>query len=60
MIAEFKASNVRLLVLSSEWRHISEPNLSSISSGVTLLDDYIRANFSETDRIGAVSVWQRR
>jgi hypothetical protein len=60
MIAELKAHDVRHLVLSAEWAHMREPNESAISSGVTLLDDYIRANFEETDKFGAVSIWRRR
>lgn len=60
MIEEFKARNVRLLVLSHGWEEVRENNGSSVSSGVTLLDDYIRANFTETDRIGTSAIWQRR
>lgn len=60
MIAEFTARNVRVLVLSAEWEDIREPNESALSSGVTLLDDYIKANFEETDKFGAVSVWRRK
>ena len=60
MIEEFKARNVRLLVLSRGWEEVRENNGSSVSSGVTLLDDYIRANFIETDSIGTTAIWQRR
>jgi hypothetical protein len=60
MIAGFTARNVRYLVLSAEWESIREPNASAVSSGVTLLDDYIKANFEETEKFGAVSVWRRK
>ena len=60
MIAELIARNVRYLVLSAEWVDLREPNESAVSSGVTLLDDHIRANFEETDKFGAVSIWRRR
>jgi hypothetical protein len=60
MIAEFAARNVRYLVLSAEWENAREPNESAKSSGVTLLDDYIRANFEEIEKLGLISVWRRR
>ena len=34
----------------------SEPNESSISTGVTLLDDFIRSNYRETKKFGIISV----
>ena len=60
MIAEFKALKVRYLVLSETWQNIREPNASALSSGVTLLDDYVRANFEPVERIGDTWIWQRR
>jgi len=60
MIEEFKARNVRYLVLSAEWENVRETNDSAVSSCVTLLDDYIKANFEETEKFGAVSIWRRR
>jgi hypothetical protein len=60
MIAELKARNVRHLVLSAEWVDAREPNESAVSSSIMLLDDYIKANFEETDKFGAVSIWRRR
>jgi hypothetical protein len=60
MIEEFKARDLRIVVLNGEWDAVREPNASALSSEVTLLDDHIRANFSEVMRIGAASLWQRR
>ena len=55
-----EARKLRVIVLNGEWNAVSEPNASARSSGVTLLDDYIRANFSEVARVGDASLWQRR
>ena len=60
MIAEFTARSVRYLVLSAEWEGVREPNASAVSSGVTLLDDYIKANYEVVETFGAVAVWRRR
>jgi hypothetical protein len=60
MIAEFETRKLRVMVLNSEWNGVSEPNASALSSGVTLLDDYIRANFSEVARVGGASLLQRK
>lgn len=38
----------------------NEPNLSSISSGITLLDDYIRTNFERIGTFGPYELWWRR
>jgi hypothetical protein len=37
-----------------------EPNASSVSSGVTFLDDYIRARYAPEAGFGAYQVWRRR
>ena len=36
-----------------------EPNASSISSGVTYLDDYIRQNYSPETAFGSYQVWRK-
>ncbi len=56
MVAEFKVNAPKLVLLDERWDKIEEPNASRISSGVTLLDDYIRANFTETKRFGSIRV----
>jgi hypothetical protein len=60
IIGELKTRNVRLLVLNADWDTISEPNASAVSSGVTLLDDYIRADFETVAQFGGATIWQRR
>ena len=60
MIEEFEARELRTIVLNGEWDAVRETNASAVSSGVTLLDDYVRANFTEVERVGAASLWQRR
>jgi hypothetical protein len=60
IVDDIKARNVRLLVLSADWDNVREPNASAISSGVMLLDEYIRANFQEIVHFGSAAIWQRR
>ena len=38
---------------------MNEPNDSSRSSGVTLLDEYIHKNYQYTQTFGRMSIWQR-
>jgi hypothetical protein len=60
MIQEIDAQAVRYIVLESQFDNISEPsNDSSNSSGVTLLDDYIRGNYHQIAMFGGSSVWLR-
>jgi 4-amino-4-deoxy-L-arabinose transferase-like glycosyltransferase len=59
MIKELQSNNVRYIVLESTWDNIAEPNGSAISSGVHLLDQYIRQNYRPIQVYGDVSVWQR-
>jgi len=60
MVDELTRQSVRYLVLSSEWSDVIEPNASAFSSGVTVLDEYIRANFAEFEEVGGAAVWKRR
>jgi len=60
IIDELTVGPVRYLILSSEWSHVTEPNASAISSGVTLLDDYIRENFAKVREFGRASAWERK
>ncbi len=46
--------------LESTWENHSEPNESVISSGVTILDEYIRGKYKLEQSFGQISVWQRR
>ena len=45
MIAEFEASPLAYVVINTEWDDRQEPNDSARSSGVTLLDDWLRSRF---------------
>lgn len=52
MIAELSADPPALVALSSEWDGVQEPNASRYSSGVHLLDDYLRRDYRPVARIG--------
>lgn len=51
MIAEMTADPPALVALSSEWDELQEPNASRHSSGVHLLDDYLRRHYRPVARI---------
>jgi hypothetical protein len=59
MIQEIDSKAVPYIILDSEFDNSQEPNDSSKSSGVTLLDDYIRRNYRQVELFGTMSVWQR-
>ena len=40
----------------AEWDDFAEPNESVVSSGVTLLDDFIRAHYRPVRTFGAITV----
>jgi hypothetical protein len=56
MIAELEAHKPRVVVLDSQWDAINEPNESRLSSGVTLLDDYIRTRYRRGASFGSMHV----
>lgn len=56
IIEDISSSGVRVIVLKEETT-IEMENKSSESSGVTLLDDYIRENYHLDKRFGEYSVW---
>jgi hypothetical protein len=60
MVDEFERNVPPYIVLDSEFEQEDEPNDSSRSSGVTLLDDYIRDKYQQVASFGLMSVWQRR
>ena len=61
MIQELDRQPVRYIVLESQFDSQVQPwNDSSKSSGVTLLDDYIRRNYRRVEEWGAISVWLRQ
>jgi hypothetical protein len=61
MIRELEEQKVRCVILESQFDNIVEPsNDSSKSSGVTLLDEYIRNNYQMVKKSGAITIWSRR
>jgi hypothetical protein len=58
--AELERSVPRLIVLESTWDAVVEPNGSAVSSGVTILDDYISRNYVTVRKFGTISLLARR
>ena len=56
MVREMEANPVRFVIADSRWNSVKEPNKSSLSSGVSILDDYIREQFHEVQRFGTVHI----
>jgi hypothetical protein len=56
MIGELQTAKPRYVVLEAEWDDFAEPNESVVSSGVTLLDDFIRAHYRPVRTFGAITV----
>jgi hypothetical protein len=48
------------IMLDSEFDLVREPNDSSLSSGVTLLDDYIHDKYQPSEAFDKLSIWHRR
>lgn len=59
MIHELEQNAPPYVVLDSEFEHFHEPNDSSKSSGVTLLDDYLRTRYQPVAVFGPLSISQR-
>jgi hypothetical protein len=60
MIRELERNPPPYVTLDAEFDLIREPNDSSKSSGVTLLDDYIHTKYEPRETFGTISIWQRR
>lgn len=58
MVGELKAASPPYIVLDSEYDSTYEPNNSSISSGVTLLDDFIHRKYRYVQSFDEMSIWQ--
>jgi len=56
MVSELAGSDIAYVVQDRAWDEESEPNASSRSSGVTVLDDYLRQNFHEVFVAGPLTV----
>jgi len=59
IVNDLAEKDVQWAVLMRSWES-NEPNASSISSGVTFLDDYIQACYEPTVTFGKYQVWVRR
>ena len=59
MVQELEANVPPYVLLDSEFDHVHEPNDSSRSSGVTLLDEYLQKNYQYTQTFGQMFLWQR-
>jgi hypothetical protein len=60
MIRELEDQKIRHVILESQFDAQVEPrNDSSRSSGVTLLDEYIRQHYRLLETTGAITIWSR-
>jgi hypothetical protein len=59
IIDELESQKVRYVVLESSWDDVPEPNRSSQSSGVFLLDEYLRRNYRLVRQFGQIYVVAR-
>lgn len=59
MIGDLEFTTPPYLVLDSEFDRVHEPNDSSRSSGVVLLDNYIREKYKPVQTFGQLSIWRR-
>jgi hypothetical protein len=60
MVSELEGRKPRFVVLESDWDNVQEPNGSALSSGVTILDDYIRLHYETVRQYDTISVLVRR
>lgn len=58
IVRELTAKNVQWVVTMRGWES-REPNASAISSGVTVLDDFIRAHYRVDATFGSYQVWRK-
>jgi len=59
IIQDLKSHDVVYVVLSDQFENNLEPNQSSRSSGVTLLDDFIRAHYKPVEQFGHYTILKR-
>lgn len=60
MVHELKTNIPPYIVRDSEFDQSHEPNDSDKSSGVTLLDDFLRNQYQQVQAFGSLSIWQLR
>ena len=58
MVQELKRTKPKLIVLEAKWANAHEPNDSANSSGVTLLDDYLKKSFVTIATFGPNTILQ--
>jgi hypothetical protein len=60
MVQELDRQGTRYVILEGQYdSQVQASNDSSKSSGVTMLDDYIRKNYRQVETFGSLSVWLR-
>ena len=59
IVHELEQNPPPYIVLDSEFDLVREPNDSSLSSGVTLLDDYIHDKYEPSENFATLSIWRR-
>ena len=60
IVSELKVNQVKWIILDFKWDNVEEPNKSALSSGVTLLDDYIERHYVVVEHFGSIEVRRRR
>jgi hypothetical protein len=60
MIHELQVNSPPYVVLDSEFDQIHEPNDSSTSTRITMLDEYIRSAYQPAQSFGRLSIWKRK
>jgi hypothetical protein len=60
MVHELQQNAPPYIALDSEFDMVREPNDSSKSSGVMLLDNYIQEEYQPSESFGKMSIWRRR
>jgi hypothetical protein len=59
IIQELEVNDVAIIVRNLSWDDKEENNKSAVSSGITILDDYIDRTYREERRFGRISVHRR-
>ena len=60
MVGELQRAKPKLIVIEASWNEVREPNDSVLSSGVTVLDDYIRDAFEPVATFGSNTIMRAR
>jgi hypothetical protein len=60
MVGELRQAKPKLIVIDHDWADWREPNASTIPSGVTVLDDYIKRAFEPVATFGVNTVMRPR